>query len=182
MALQSSGQISLSQIATEFGGSAPHSLSEYYGNGNAPASGEIQLAADFYGTSNSISFSSTITCGSQVHKAGINTHGWVSPLASAAGVVRGGAATNFMGSAANINVASGVTLNGIYSFFDITAGNYILEFSTATTNWTQFVINGQTLTRASAAVANSSTKFTWSGYTNINQVLPSSGTLAFTIS
>ena len=50
MALQSSGQISLSQIAAEFGGSAPHSLSEYYGDGNAPGSGEIQLAAYFYGT------------------------------------------------------------------------------------------------------------------------------------
>ena len=54
MGLQSSGQISLSNIATEFGGSAPHSLSEYYGKGNAPGSGEIQLAADFYGTSNSL--------------------------------------------------------------------------------------------------------------------------------
>ena len=51
MALQSSGQIKLSEIATEFGGSAPHSLSEYHNKGNAPASGEIQLAADFYGTS-----------------------------------------------------------------------------------------------------------------------------------
>jgi hypothetical protein len=53
MALQSSGQIKLSEIATEFGGSAPHSLSEYYGAASGvPASGEIQLAADFYGTSN----------------------------------------------------------------------------------------------------------------------------------
>jgi hypothetical protein len=51
MALQSSGQISLSNIQSEFGGSNPISLSEYYGKGNAPASGEIQLAADFYGTS-----------------------------------------------------------------------------------------------------------------------------------
>jgi len=54
MALQSSGQISLSQIAAEFGGSAPHQLSEYHDKGNAPASGEIQLAADFYGTSDQV--------------------------------------------------------------------------------------------------------------------------------
>jgi hypothetical protein len=60
MALQSSGQITLSEIATEFGGSAPHALSEYYDKGNAPASGEIELATDFYGTS---SFGSTAsTC------------------------------------------------------------------------------------------------------------------------
>ena len=53
MALQSSGQIKLSEIAAEFDGTVPHALSEYYDLGNAPASGEIQLAADFYGTSNS---------------------------------------------------------------------------------------------------------------------------------
>lgn len=54
MALQSSGAISLSNIQTEFGGTNPISLSEYYSKGNAPASGEIQLAADFYGTSNTV--------------------------------------------------------------------------------------------------------------------------------
>jgi hypothetical protein len=55
MALQSSGQIKLSEIATEFGGSAPHSLSEYYGAASGvPSSGEIKLGADFYGTSNII--------------------------------------------------------------------------------------------------------------------------------
>ena len=52
MTLVGSGQISLGAIATEFGGDAPHALSEYYGKGNCPASGEIQLAADFYGTAN----------------------------------------------------------------------------------------------------------------------------------
>ena len=52
MALQGSGQIKLSEIETEYGGSAPTQLSEYYSKGNAPGSGEIQLAADFYGTSN----------------------------------------------------------------------------------------------------------------------------------
>ena len=51
MALTGSGQISLGDIAGEFGGDAPHALSEYYDKGNAPSSGEIQLAADFYGTS-----------------------------------------------------------------------------------------------------------------------------------
>ena len=34
MPLQSSGAISISQIATEFGGTAPHSLSEYYRDGD----------------------------------------------------------------------------------------------------------------------------------------------------
>jgi hypothetical protein len=33
MALQSSGQISLADLAAEYGGSAPHSMSEYYRSG-----------------------------------------------------------------------------------------------------------------------------------------------------
>ena len=56
MALPASGQLSLSQIVGEFGGSAPHSLSEYYRNGglvpsgntNVPTSGTIDFS-DFYG-------------------------------------------------------------------------------------------------------------------------------------
>lgn len=58
MALQSSGSISLSDIQTEFGGSNPISLSEYYSGGSnvgswvssVPSSGVISLD-DFYGTS-----------------------------------------------------------------------------------------------------------------------------------
>ena len=51
MALPSSGTISLSQIAAEFGGSAPHSLSEYYGAASGvPTSGAIDFA-DFHGKS-----------------------------------------------------------------------------------------------------------------------------------
>lgn len=80
MALQSSGQIKLSEIATEFGGSAPHSMSEYYagganvpsGTGSIPTSGEIQLAADFYGTSNIIYLvNGTITSGSTTAKTSV---------------------------------------------------------------------------------------------------------------
>ena len=42
MVLQTSGAISLADIAAEFGGSAPHSLSEYYGAATGvPASGAI---------------------------------------------------------------------------------------------------------------------------------------------
>ena len=44
------GQVSLQDIADEFGGSEPHAMSEYYSNGNAPSSGEIQIHADFQGT------------------------------------------------------------------------------------------------------------------------------------
>lgn len=51
MALQSQGSISLNDIATEFGGSTPHSLSEYYGAADGiPSSGSISFS-QFYGKS-----------------------------------------------------------------------------------------------------------------------------------
>lgn len=63
MPLPSSGPLSLNDIAGEFGGSTPHSLSEYYAggglvpsgttgtNGAVPSSGAISIF-NFYGTSN----------------------------------------------------------------------------------------------------------------------------------
>lgn len=50
MALQSSGPISLANVQTEFGGSAPISISEYYGVSYVPTSGTISLS-NFYGAS-----------------------------------------------------------------------------------------------------------------------------------
>ena len=55
MTLQSSGSvISLSQIAAEFGGSAPHSISEYYKNaGLVPSTATEAVTASSLGGSNS---------------------------------------------------------------------------------------------------------------------------------
>lgn len=51
MTLQSSGTIKLSEIQTEFGGTNPISISEYYGaDTGVPSSGVIDMS-DFYGTS-----------------------------------------------------------------------------------------------------------------------------------
>jgi hypothetical protein len=60
MPLQSSGAISLQNLATEFGGSTPHSISEYYRSGGlvpntgtnagVPTSGTVSLS-QFYSTS-----------------------------------------------------------------------------------------------------------------------------------
>jgi hypothetical protein len=60
MALQSSGAISLSDIQTEFGGSNPISLSEYYGSDTVPSSGAISIG-DFYGTSSSLAINTSFT-------------------------------------------------------------------------------------------------------------------------
>lgn len=56
MALQTSGEIKFSEIQTEFGGSHPITMTEYYGAATGiPASGEISMD-DFYGASNVIIF------------------------------------------------------------------------------------------------------------------------------
>jgi hypothetical protein len=51
MTTPTSGEISIQDIVDEFGGAAPHALSEYYGAASGvPTSGEITLS-DFYGVS-----------------------------------------------------------------------------------------------------------------------------------
>ncbi len=73
MTLPSSGAISINSLVGEYGGSAPHSMSEYYrggglvanhsNNGNVPTSGTISLS-NFYGQNNTpptdSSFSGTL--------------------------------------------------------------------------------------------------------------------------
>lgn len=59
MALQSSGSISIVDIATEFGDTAPHSLSEFYGAATGiPTSGAINVKG-FYGKSSQFTFTIT---------------------------------------------------------------------------------------------------------------------------
>ena len=61
MAIKSSGSLSMTEIVDEFGGSVPHSLSEYYRNGgavpgnntNVPTSGTISMS-NFYNAVNEI--------------------------------------------------------------------------------------------------------------------------------
>lgn len=68
MALQSSGPISLSQIQSEFGGSDPISMTEYYRGGSyttdnntgVPTTGAISMAGDFYGTVKKFTFTVSV--------------------------------------------------------------------------------------------------------------------------
>jgi len=82
MALQSSGAIKLSEIQTEFGGSNPISLSEYYAaDVGVPGSGEISIA-DFYGTSSALNVTVTqaiYTSGTSAIYYGRFINGSVSP-------------------------------------------------------------------------------------------------------
>jgi DNA-binding beta-propeller fold protein YncE len=47
MTTPKSGQISISDISSEFGGSQPHSMSEYYNKAGGPSSGQLKIS-DFY--------------------------------------------------------------------------------------------------------------------------------------
>jgi hypothetical protein len=67
MALQSSGAISFSQIAAHFGGSTPHSMSEYYtllgmGVTGLPSSGTFAFS-NFHGKSNQVITSVWVSSG-----------------------------------------------------------------------------------------------------------------------
>ena len=83
MAIVSSGAVSLSDIATEFGGTQPHSMSEYYSGGSnvpsgtqnassvtIPTSGQISLASSFYGSvAEVVLLETTVTSGTRVRDA-----------------------------------------------------------------------------------------------------------------
>ena len=136
MALQSSGAISLANIQTEFGGTNPISLSEYYSTGNAPASGEIQLAADFYGTSNTVDLDFTLQGGTTSRGAG--THSSVSI---------GTANTNRMvvisANSITSNIPSGITIGGnAMSIINSTSGVYIAFLKVPTGTTADIVITG----------------------------------------
>ena len=79
MALQSSGAISLANIQTEFGGSNPISLSEYYSAASGvPSSGAISIS-NFYGTSSVlVATSLTAFSGATVLESGGQGVRWTS--------------------------------------------------------------------------------------------------------
>tara|TARA_Y100000004_G_C8952438_1_gene429211 strand:+ start:197 stop:790 length:594 start_codon:yes stop_codon:yes gene_type:complete len=173
MALPSSGQISLNDIATEFGGSAPHALSEYYGDGNAPASGEIQIAADFYGTSAGPTYmlNATMTCGSRNLKAGLDQDGYTS------GTSDTNSGSSSIGSMTAVNFSNGqTTLRALYcqdnaSNSGLQSNDEIrLYLQHNYTGWSQLYLKNlstntqHTLARTSGsqqAVQRSSSSFMW---------------------
>lgn len=76
MAIAASGAISLGtsagtdrSISAEFGGTTPHALSEYYGDGNAPASSGAISFSDFHGTSSAAVYVGAAALGPITHPA-----------------------------------------------------------------------------------------------------------------
>ena len=72
MVVTSSAPISITDLVTEFGGSTPHALTEYYrggslvpnvtANNSVPTSGAISLT-DFFGATNTVTWTTVVTVG-----------------------------------------------------------------------------------------------------------------------
>ena len=148
MALQTSGAISLSDIQTEFGGSNPISLSEYYGAASGiPASGTISLS-NFYGASAGW----TLVQGSSGTVYGYSTSGGYGSISP----------TTLNGATIDAVQYAYVDVKGSISYIMIVAlvGNRAQSFFT---NWYEASIGTLTTAAASSHGYNSSQNLTtWS--------------------
>ena len=165
MAIPSSGAISLSTIQTEFGGSNPISLNEYYAGGTyvpagtsgtygaVPSSGTISIQ-NFYGTS--ISETQTVTVGTFSFKGatsyGFTAGGWGSITDGTFGFI----------SNAPIEILNWGNSNTL--IFQIT-GIY------ANSGWTKVTISGVDFLRSAASFTTNASpnysSWSWSGASNV---------------
>lgn len=181
MALQTSGPISLADIQTEFGGSNPISISEYYGAAaGIPASGVISIG-DFYGASANTGlitvtegsnsrntggkFPSTIKCaGYAIDTTETTVQGSFLPPSGAIGSI---SPTTYNGVAVEALVLATSTYVGPRFLVNI-QGNRAKSFFTSVTPQ-----GGNTLTSASAThTYNSSGNYTqWYWDDNVGQTV-----------
>jgi len=161
MALPGSGQLSINDIVGEFGGSAPHSLSEYYRGGSlvpdsatnsgVPTSGQIKIT-DFYGAANLV-WTTNLTVGQLVGKFNTIT-GYDS--ASAIGSLSD-TSVDFLGGAFCEGISHGSAAN-VLAFY--VTGNK------ANSGFTTMTINGNNYNRTSATYGYNSdgdfTQWAWS--------------------
>ena len=155
MTLPTSGPLSLSDIQTEFGGSNPISLDEYYAggsyvpagttgtNGAVPSSGTISIN-NFYGTTSALE-THTMTIGLSGSVWGFQTgsFGALSPTTSS---IYGGATVNRI-SATAISDQTFFGINGVVS----------------NSGWSTIIINGTSFSRtaASFSTAGGISIWTW---------------------
>ena len=163
MALQSSGQITLAEVRNEFfgnTGTTQFAMSGLYGVGNAPSSGEIQLAADFYGTSAAFA-SGNIGVGTRNLKAGTDQRGYSNGNGNAG---TGGASFGSINNSSISNSSS--TIGAIYHQVGFQP-RLTIFFNGAYTNWTTLTINGNYSVNRTAANVNTGTRYDWNGNYNL---------------
>lgn len=173
MALQSSGQIKLSEIRNEFGlGSGQIAMSSLYGKGNAAASGQIQMAANFYGTSSEVVLhSSTITPGTVTQKSGAVTFRGYDRSGSISGSNIGNISTTAISGTSRIVTMvmdRDDTATPPIRYFEV-------RFNGIFTGWTSIRVNGSKVaTRTSATLVASNTGYRWSAANNNSFPVPTS--------
>ena len=160
MTLQASGAISLSDLQTEFGGSNPISLSEYYSasgtvtrkagsyNNNIPTSGAVSLS-NFYDTTAYLDIQ-TITVGQDV---GGNkfTSWWLEGYTGSVGSISDGTSDIYSSA-----------ISGLY--YDVYNTQLVLYLNGSFSNsgWTSLYIdNNGAYSRASATYSSGVTKWVW---------------------
>lgn len=165
MTLPSSGPLSLSDIQTEFGGSNPISLSEYYAGGAyvpagttgtfgaVPSSGTISLR-NFYGTTKYLD-SQTVTVGIFDLGGGYGTY--YGYFAGVTGAISDGTS----------NMYSGATIGRLFWYSLTSSLTFTVQQPNLTKAWTTMVVNGVSFSTApSSSTDSTSTTWTWSGVSN----------------
>lgn len=165
MALQSSGTITIQDIVDEFGGTAPHSLSEYYRNGayvpssntGVPTSGTISLS-DFYGASAATVVTVTeggVTGGACAMRGFANAKKWYEPETN----------NFFPGSSAGSRTPTtlnGATIDGIFYCDDKSGSNnyfvVVLRGNLAKSFFTSVTPQGGTTLNTSSSTRLTSTQ------------------------
>ena len=175
MALQTSGAISLADLATEFGDTTPYSMSEFYRGGSlvpnsaantsVPTSGAISLG-NFYGAQNSL-WATTLTAGyfTTNFPSYVYTSGYSSYLFAGFGSL----------SDTTVDFYSGAFCLSIYTNY-VGGSNYYLYFevggSQSNSGWTSMTIPGfGTYNRASGTFYTNDEEggvgWYWSSGTNV---------------
>lgn len=132
MALQTSGAISLNDIANEFGGSTPHSISEYYGAASGiPASGAIDFA-DFYGASAAYTVEYLIVAGGG-GPGWTHIAGYGGPGGGGAGGLLSGTFDIAAGTAISATVGLGGAIGTSSTRWGSNGGNSVLSLPSALT-------------------------------------------------
>lgn len=204
MTIVSSGTISINSLVGEYGGSAPHSMNEYYRGGslvpnhgnttNIPTSGTIQLD-DFYGTSASSPIDDQIT---------LALNGTYSVVGAKYGDTQYGVNPGFMGSFTdssftNSSGTTTYTMTAIYqqissitaSSFVRVSGNYSnqtfaqafgytnMDFKSGSTTYIE--LDPASITAALGLYTSGSNSTLWTILGATTQ-FPTSGSLVITIS
>jgi len=147
MAVTSSAPISITDLVTEFGGSTPHALTEYYRGGSlvpdtatnasVPTSGAISLT-NFYGSSSVTAWSTTMTVGGITGKL------------SEAGYGSAGGGQNVTPTYGGLSDTTIDFLGGAFlRSCKYAVGKIFIEIDGGSTSWSTCVVNGVTFTRTS---------------------------------